>query len=138
MRLLGRIAIFVAPVALTALCRAALAASDAQELLLYHSNPAKIVDLSVDLILDSAAILLGVLLNVPKNGVLAKPGGGSITQADLAFCGFILVAALAALFFLVLAVRPIFGYADAHHVFSIWLPDAVGLSTLIVVVVRLT
>ncbi len=142
MRLSGRIGIFVAPVILTALCRVALATASKEELPLYQNNHAKIVDLSVDLVLAAAAILLGVLLYVPSGGHLQKPGGSVrdvVSQRDLVICAAVIVTALVLLFFFVLAVPPIFGYEeDRYHVLHIWLPDVIGLAALISVVVRLT
>lgn len=139
MHLLSRVGIFALPVLVSAFCRAGLAQADPAELKLYQNDHAKVVDISVDLTLTAAAILLGVLLYIPAGGSLAKPGRGVavVTHSDLVWSGFVIAAAIVLLFFLGV-VPTIFGFGDTWDVFRIWLPDAVGLLTLLFVVVRLT
>jgi hypothetical protein len=139
-----RILIFVAPIILAAICKATLAsAAGGAELDVYSREPAKLIDVSIDLLLTATSILLGVLLYVQAGGTLTRPGTTGaqpqVRTTDVVICGFIQIAALILIFGSTIGL-PHIPFIKAHFntLATIWLPDLVGFFAFMWVVVKLT
>jgi hypothetical protein len=136
-----RMLIFLAPIALAACCKATLAsAAGGEELAVYMQEPAKLIDLSIDLLLTATSILLGVLLYVQAGGAITRPGASAPIQTnDVVVCGFVQIAALILIFASTIALPHIpLVEANYKRMATIWLPDLLGFLAFAWVVVKLT
>jgi hypothetical protein len=140
MKLPGRISLFILPIGLAAICKATIAsAAGGEELLLYQNHPAKLVDLSIDLLLTATSILLGVLLYVQSGATTVTPGGAPIRTSDLVICSAVQIVGLVLIFGSTVGLPHVpIVEQNYEQAATIWIPDAIGLVAFGWVITKLT
>jgi hypothetical protein len=140
MTLPWRIVLFVAPIVLAAICKVTIAsAAGGAEFAIYQSEPARLVDWSVDLLLTGTAILLGVLLYVHSGTVTTTPGGVAVSPKDLVICGGVQIAAVILIFGSTIGLPHVpLIHQYFEQIATIWLPNMIGLVAFLWVIVKLT
>jgi cadmium resistance protein CadD (predicted permease) len=135
-----RLGIFFAPIGLATICKATLAsANGGADFAVYQAEPAKLVDLSIDLLLTAAAVLFGVMLYV-NSKVTTKPGTDETIEVhDVVVCAFVQIVALILIFGSTIGLPHIPYVKDNYQsLVTIWAPDLLGLFAFVWVIVKLT
>jgi hypothetical protein len=105
----------------------------------YTSDPAMLFDFSLDAETASAALIVGIMFYIPRNGELHKPGTNNvITATDVAFCSCATILA-----FIAVIAMPILAHAWEPQgltkgIITIVIPDIFALAALAVAVIELT
>jgi hypothetical protein len=136
MGLLLKTFVFIGPVVLAWLMRIVIiVVRKGPELDDYDKHTARYFDVSLDLLLGSMAILLGLLL-YSRSNTLKKPGTNiSITGTDIVICSVVQFFALILILFLSLAM-PHFA-PQQEDMMTVWLPDLCGAVALLWSMVKL-
>jgi hypothetical protein len=124
MDVLTKALVFLGPAILAAITRTTLVVVHGGVALAEADrDPAGLFDSSIDLLLASTAILLGLPLYVKTGSTLTKPGTAiPIPPDDIVFCCFVLIVALIMILFSSLALPH---FAPAHtDLCTVWFPDS--------------
>jgi hypothetical protein len=145
MKLSSRLLIYSLPIVFASLSKATFAImAGGKEAEFYKENPAKLVDVSVDLLLTAAAIFLGLAIAFAAAAAPPAPPpapGPPIKHLDLVICGSILVGALILMYAVVAllpSLAPGVGLSLGLKVSTIWIPDAIGIIAFAWIIYKLT